>query len=234
MVNGEQGRFATSHGLEQRLVIEEWRENKRVYRTGSASAAAQASPSPSSEDDDDDDDDDSTRAAPSVLDTLLNVVRSIFPDNVVAAAVSGNILGVIFVSLFFGSALSSLGEERRGQRDEASAAWLFQSVSGARAMGKAMEMCLYTFMLLSVCSFLFLASLPPGDRASLAIDLVDVFNEAITKMVTWVLVVSPVGIASLIMGEIIKSCDIIGTLRALAMFVLTVCLGTAIQVRGST
>lgn len=37
-----------------------------------------------------------------------------FPDNVVAAAVDMNILGVITFSLFFGLCLSQLGEEADG------------------------------------------------------------------------------------------------------------------------
>lgn len=40
---------------------------------------------------------------------MLGVMRSLFPDNLVAAAVRMNILGVIVFSLLFGVALSSLG-----------------------------------------------------------------------------------------------------------------------------
>lgn len=40
---------------------------------------------------------------------MLGVLRSLFPDNIVAAAVHMNILGVIVFSLLFGVALSSLG-----------------------------------------------------------------------------------------------------------------------------
>ena len=46
----------------------------------------------------------------SALNSLLDVVRSMFPDNVATAAVNMNILGVITVSLFFGACLSMLGE----------------------------------------------------------------------------------------------------------------------------
>lgn len=41
---------------------------------------------------------------------LMDLVRSIVPDNVVAAAVNMNVLGVISFSLFFGACLSSMGE----------------------------------------------------------------------------------------------------------------------------
>lgn len=43
------------------------------------------------------------------LAAMLGVLRSLFPDNLVAAAVRMNILGVIVFSLLFGVAISSLG-----------------------------------------------------------------------------------------------------------------------------
>jgi Na+/H+-dicarboxylate symporter len=49
----------------------------------------------------------------SALTALMGVTRSLVPDNVVAAAVNMNILGVITVSLFFGACLSGLGEQGR-------------------------------------------------------------------------------------------------------------------------
>ena len=43
------------------------------------------------------------------LEALLDVARNMFPDNVAAAAVNMNILGVITFSLFFGLCLSTVG-----------------------------------------------------------------------------------------------------------------------------
>ena len=47
----------------------------------------------------------------SATNALLGVMRSMFPDNVAAAAVDMNILGVITFSLLFGLALASLGPQ---------------------------------------------------------------------------------------------------------------------------
>ena len=47
----------------------------------------------------------------SPLQALLGIARQALPDNVVAAAVDMNILGVITFSLFFGVCLASLGEQ---------------------------------------------------------------------------------------------------------------------------
>lgn len=44
------------------------------------------------------------------LEALLDVARNMFPDNVAAAAVNMNILGVITFSLFFGLCLSTVGD----------------------------------------------------------------------------------------------------------------------------
>ena len=44
------------------------------------------------------------------FEALLNVARNMFPDNVAAAAVDMNILGVITFSLFFGLCLSTIGD----------------------------------------------------------------------------------------------------------------------------
>ena len=44
------------------------------------------------------------------LKALLDVARNMFPDNVAAAAVNMNILGVITFSLFFGLCLSTVGD----------------------------------------------------------------------------------------------------------------------------
>ncbi len=46
-----------------------------------------------------------------ILTALLNVLRNMFPDNIVSAAVNMNILGVITFSLFFGICLVGLGDE---------------------------------------------------------------------------------------------------------------------------
>lgn len=44
------------------------------------------------------------------FEALLDVARNMFPDNVAAAAVNMNILGIITFSLFFGLCLSTVGE----------------------------------------------------------------------------------------------------------------------------
>lgn len=44
------------------------------------------------------------------LEALLDVARNMFPDNVAAAAVNMNILGIITFSLFFGLCLSTVGD----------------------------------------------------------------------------------------------------------------------------
>lgn len=46
----------------------------------------------------------------SPLEALLDVARNMFPDNIAAAAVNMNILGVITFSLFFGLCLSTIGD----------------------------------------------------------------------------------------------------------------------------
>ena len=53
-------------------------------------------------------------ARASALTALLGVAQTMFPDNVVAAAVNMNILGVITFSLFFGLCLSQLGPQADG------------------------------------------------------------------------------------------------------------------------
>ena len=47
----------------------------------------------------------------SATSALLTVFRNMFPDNVAAAAVDMNILGVITFSLLFGLGLASLGPQ---------------------------------------------------------------------------------------------------------------------------
>ena len=48
------------------------------------------------------------------------------------------------------------------------------------------------------------------------------FNAAISKMVTWILWTSPVGVASLIAASICRACSLWATLGALGLWVLTV------------
>lgn len=50
----------------------------------------------------------------SPVQALLGVARAAVPDNVLAAAVGMNILGVITFSLFFGLCLASLGDQAEG------------------------------------------------------------------------------------------------------------------------
>lgn len=62
-----------------------------------------------------------------------------------------------------------------------------------------------------------------------AVLCLQVFNTVIGKMVTAVLWMSPVGIASLIAASICRACDLAHTLAALGFWVLTVLLGLTLQ-----
>ncbi|KAK9811983.1 hypothetical protein WJX73_005653 [Symbiochloris irregularis] len=108
----------------------------------------------------------------SALTALLGVVITMFPDNVVRAAVDMNILGVITFSLFFGICLSRLG--------------------------------------------------PEGDSLVAG---VQAFNSVISRMVTVVLWSSPLGVASLIAAALCRSCALLDTAAALALWVLVVSVG---------
>eukprot|EP01025_Chloroclados_australasicus_P019619 TRINITY_DN20718_c0_g1_i4.p1 TRINITY_DN20718_c0_g1~~TRINITY_DN20718_c0_g1_i4.p1 ORF type:complete len:505 (+),score=78.88 TRINITY_DN20718_c0_g1_i4:117-1631(+) len=55
-----------------------------------------------------------------------------------------------------------------------------------------------------------------------------VFSDAISKMVQWVIWMSPFGIFSLILESILEACSVSGTLEALGLFILTVLLGLLI------
>ncbi|KAG2449467.1 hypothetical protein HYH02_005612 [Chlamydomonas schloesseri] len=108
----------------------------------------------------------------SPVEAFLGVIKSAFPDNVFAAAVNMNVLGIITVSLLMGAALSSMGPE-------------------------AVPM----------------------------ITIINIFNDAIGKIVNWVIWTSPIGIASLITTSICKACNLVATLEALGLFILAVLLG---------
>lgn len=58
--------------------------------------------------------------------------------------------------------------------------------------------------------------------------LLQVFNSCVSKIVVWVLWVSPVGVASLIAAAMIRACDLLQTVIALGMWVCTVLVGLAI------
>ncbi|PNW77902.1 hypothetical protein CHLRE_10g456400v5 [Chlamydomonas reinhardtii] len=108
----------------------------------------------------------------SPVEAFLGVIKSAFPDNVFAAAVNMNVLGIITVSLLMGAALSSMGPE-------------------------AVPM----------------------------ITIINIFNDAIGKIVNWVIWTSPIGIASLITTSICKACNLAATLEALGLFILAVLMG---------
>jgi solute carrier family 1 (high affinity glutamate transporter) protein 2 len=55
-----------------------------------------------------------------------------------------------------------------------------------------------------------------------------VFNTVISKMVTAVLWTSPLGIASLIAAAVCRACSLLGTLRALSLWLATVLTGLAL------
>eukprot|EP00668_Euglena_longa_P016335 GGOE01020576.1.p1 GENE.GGOE01020576.1~~GGOE01020576.1.p1 ORF type:complete len:488 (-),score=153.93 GGOE01020576.1:100-1563(-) len=107
---------------------------------------------------------------------LVGVVLELVPPNIVEAAATMNVLGVLFFSLFFGVSLSRLGPEAE-----------------------------------------------PFIRG------VNVFNSTIAAMVNAILLVSPIGIASLIIEQIVSSCDVSRTWQALACFILTVLVGLVVH-----
>ncbi|KXZ54628.1 hypothetical protein GPECTOR_4g693 [Gonium pectorale] len=67
-----------------------------------------------------------------------------------------------------------------------------------------------------------------GAPAAPFIELINIFNDAIGKIVNWVIWTSPVGIASLITTSICRACNLAATLAALGLFVLAVLLGLAL------
>lgn len=110
-------------------------------------------------------------------DALLKLLRDLIPDNIAAAAANMNILGVIFFSVFFGTALSLL------RHDEGCK----QIISGVEA-----------------------------------------FNKIIIQMVTAIIYISPLGIASLIAASICKTDDLAKTLAALGSFFMVYIAGLAL------
>ena len=52
--------------------------------------------------------------------------------------------------------------------------------------------------------------------------MLQTFNAVISKMVSWILWISPVGVASLIAAAICRACSLWATLGALGLWVLTV------------
>ncbi|KAG2490985.1 hypothetical protein HYH03_010658 [Edaphochlamys debaryana] len=75
-------------------------------------------------------------------------------------------------------------------------------------------------------SLLFGAALSVmGPEAAPMVQLIGIFNDAIGKIVGWVIWTSPVGIASLILTSICRACNLTSTLVALGLFIVTVLLG---------
>ncbi|EFJ47360.1 hypothetical protein VOLCADRAFT_61486, partial [Volvox carteri f. nagariensis] len=64
-----------------------------------------------------------------------------------------------------------------------------------------------------------------GTEAAPMVALINVFNDAIGKIVNWVIWTSPIGIASLITTSICRACNLAATLVALGLFILAVLLG---------
>ncbi|GLC48509.1 hypothetical protein PLESTB_000105800 [Pleodorina starrii] len=64
-----------------------------------------------------------------------------------------------------------------------------------------------------------------GPEAAPMVALINIFNDAIGKIVNWVIWTSPVGIASLITTSICRACNLAATLEALGLFILAVLLG---------
>ncbi|GLI59828.1 hypothetical protein VaNZ11_001814 [Volvox africanus] len=64
-----------------------------------------------------------------------------------------------------------------------------------------------------------------GPEAGPMVSLINIFNDAIGKIVNWVIWTSPIGIASLITTSICRACNLGATLVALGLFILAVLLG---------
>lgn len=64
-----------------------------------------------------------------------------------------------------------------------------------------------------------------GSRANPVIEMIYVINDAIGKMVTAILWISPLGVASLIASSVLSACDVGDTARALALWIVAVVLG---------
>eukprot|EP01026_Neomeris_dumetosa_P003227 TRINITY_DN10874_c0_g1_i1.p1 TRINITY_DN10874_c0_g1~~TRINITY_DN10874_c0_g1_i1.p1 ORF type:complete len:514 (+),score=51.09 TRINITY_DN10874_c0_g1_i1:107-1543(+) len=75
-----------------------------------------------------------------------------------------------------------------------------------------------------------LSSLPHSESF---IEGLTIFSKAITKMLEWVIWVSPIGIFSLILKNILEACSVSGTLEALGLFIVTVLLGLSLFAFGA-
>ncbi|KAH7300026.1 hypothetical protein KP509_24G041400 [Ceratopteris richardii] len=68
-----------------------------------------------------------------------------------------------------------------------------------------------------------------GDRGELVIQLIEVINEAIMKLVFAIILVTPVGVASLVANTILSACNILLLLKSLGLYMVTVVVGLFIH-----
>jgi len=148
------------------------------------------------------------------------------------------VLGIVMVTMFMpgeGVHLSDLGEcegtavRPTGQNRTTTDALInvVRELVPPNIVGAAANMNILGILFFSLFFGISLSRLGPDGQT--LVNGVTAFNAVISRMVNAVLLLSPVGIASLIIGTIASSCDPARTWSALGKFIMTVMLGLGVH-----
>ncbi|XP_022221519.2 excitatory amino acid transporter isoform X1 [Drosophila obscura] len=161
-----------------------------------------------------------------LLDSLLDLGRNIFPDNLFQASIQQahtvylpkpNILHAFNETLNDTAILLSGGVEAQRQADELDEVVLVRDVqyrSGTNTLG-------IVFFCLVFGTFLGTI----GQKGQVVVDFFSAIFEVIMKMVTCVMWLTPVGISSVIAGKILSVDDLGLVMSQLIWFIFTVAIG---------
>ncbi|XP_038215022.1 excitatory amino acid transporter isoform X1 [Zerene cesonia] len=142
-----------------------------------------------------------------ILDSLLDIGRNIFPDNIVQAAFQQAHTVYVEPQSFFANNATENDTERVLVR-------VVQYRSGTNTLGLVF-FCLVFGSLLGTL----------GPKGQVVIDFFQAIFEVIMKMVTGVMWFTPVGVSSVIAGKILGVDDVAQVMSQLAWFIATVAIG---------
>ncbi|XP_063872264.1 excitatory amino acid transporter-like isoform X2 [Scylla paramamosain] len=161
---------------------------------------------------------------PQVLDALLDIVRNMFPDNLVMASFSSTktVYKEVHVAPKLNETLELLNETMRSLLNDTTLNDTSPQTKYERSLTSSEGTNVMGMIVFCVAFGSLIGRMPQG---KLMVDFFIILNDVVMKMVELIMWYSPFGIMSLVIGQIMSIEDLRETAQMLGLYMLTVIAG---------
>lgn len=165
---------------------------------------------------------------PQVLDALLDIVRNMFPDNLVMASFSSTktVYKEVHVTPKVNDSLEALNDTMRSLLNDTTLNDTASQTKYERSLTSSEGTNVMGMIVFCVAFGSLIGRMPQG---KLMVDFFIILNDVVMKMVELIMWYSPFGIMSLVIGQIMSIEDLRETAQMLGLYMLTVIAGLSVH-----